>query len=429
MTRRRVPSGSSRHARPRRVALELTPFEAIGIVGFLAGLTVLPTPYALGWGAAAAGLASLNRARGWPWLLRASALALVVGAIGAAVLGSSRPTMRWHWEQSASDVASANDPVGYYPARPALVCTSGSLCEAGQRPLLNALVFGTSFPQGIRDERRFLAARVIQQGLPAYITSDLSPVHDPLRVAPGDEIEVTGIIDNAGAGSEASATARYVRALLAFPEGAGIAHALLASVSSPSTNPTAVSDSVLIESRVPTYLRYEPGSAVVLAQHDSVHYELPDRFLAPYHPDHLDRRALAGHGARVGCSKPDGILPAGRSCALRFRARFAVRYAASAIDVNGLGGIAQGFSEVTGIVRGEDEIPLYWAPYRGDPSYFLPNGRDVAIDCVLYTDTGRWYHVADVAKLRDGPIYGYDTAFIRGRNVVDIRNTPNDCFV
>jgi hypothetical protein len=421
-------SAHAQSPKPQPTAWRPTPAEAVGVIASLASFTLFPVPVALVCCAATAALVSLDERRRWRQVLRVSALALTVGAIAAALLGSSRPTVRWHWDRSATDLASAADSVGYFPSRPALVCTTGTVCETGQRPLLNSLMFGNSgFRQGIRDERRFLMAGTVRQQLPVYLTSDLRPMHDPLRVAPGDEIEVAGIVDNAGDPASRTTTARDVRVLLAFPNGAGTRHALVGSVSIPLADPTAVSDSVAIESRAPTYLRYVPGSAVVVGQQGSVRYRLPDEFFAPYDADRLDRRALAGKGARVGCSRPDGIVPAGRGCAVRFAARFDVRYAASAIDVNGIGGIAQGFSEVVGTVRGRGEIPLYWAPHLSAVSYLgVRSGRVVSIDCVLYTGTSTWYHVADAAKLRDGPIYGYDTAFIRGRNVVDVRNTP-DC--
>ena len=410
--------------------MRLTPIEAIGVVGSLAGLTVLPLPAALASCAAAAALVSVDERGRRRWMLRAGALALSLGAIVAAVSDDDAgPVVRWQWDRAASDLASATDPVGYFPSRPGLVCTTGTACAAGERPRLNVLMFGNGgFPQGIRDERRFLMARIVPE-TPLYFTSDLGPMHDPLRVAPGDEIEVSGIVDNAGDRSDPASIARAVRVLLSFPEGAGTTHALLSSVSSPSAAPAAVSDSVLIESKAPTYLRYKPGSAVVLGPQGSVRYHLPDGFLAPYDADRLDRRTLAARGAPVGCSKPDGALPAGRSCAVRFQATFDVRYAASALDVNGIGGITQGFTEVTGVVHGDGYVPLYWAPRRSAMSDLdARSGRDVSIDCILFAGTGIWYHVADAAKLRDGAIYGYDTAFIPARNITHLRNSPNECF-
>jgi hypothetical protein len=423
---RRVKDRTGTRLEPQPAAWPVTEW-AIAIISSIASITLFPTPATLACWAAIVGLVAWRLGR-WRWTLGLGALALGVAALVTAVSAhSTGPTVQWQWDRTATDVASAVDPDGYFPPRPALVCATGTSCETGQRPLLNALRFGNGgFPQGVRDERRFLMARIVGQP-PLYAITDLRAMRDPLRVAPGNEIEVAGIVDNAGDSSRPSTTARDLRVLLTLPNGAGTSHAILSSVSAPNADPAAVSDSVVITSRMPTYLRYRPGSAVVMGQ-GSVRYALPDEFLAFHAADGLDRRALAGHGARIGCSQPNGILPAGRDCAVRFEARFDVRYAASAIDVNGIGGTS-GYPEVIGTVRGHGEVPLYWTPHWSAISELtVPSGRIISIDCVLYTDTGTWYHVADAAKLRDGPINGYDTAFIPGHKV-DVSRQPNDCFV
>jgi hypothetical protein len=422
---RRAKDRTGTRLEPQPVTWQVTE-AAVALITALAGLTLFPIHVALACCAAIVGLVAwrLHRRR---WVLGTGALALAAAALVTAISAhDTQPPIQWQWDRMATDLASASEPVGFFPARPALVCTTGA-CGTGQRLLLNSLIFGNGgFPQGVRDERRFLTARIVPE-LPVYATTDLSVMHDPLRVAPGDEIEVAGIVDNAGDSSRSSTTARDLRVLLALPTGAGKSHAILSSVSAPNADRTAVSDSVVITSSMPTYLRYKPGSAIVVGQ-GSVHYRLPEEFLAFYDAARLDRRALAGHGAPIGCSRPDGILPAGRRCAMRFEARFDVRYAASSIDINGIGGITQGFSEVSGTVRGHGQVPLYWAPHRSAFSYLtVPSGRDVSIDCVLYTGTSTWYHVADAARLRDGPMYGYDTAFIPARNIIDVCNFPTDC--
>lgn len=400
----------------------------------LASVIFLPGWAALVCVTAIAGLVAVGLPR-WRLPLGMIAVASVIAIPVVLSISGHRSSpsvlVTQQWDRWPTDLASATDPSGFFPARPALRCNGPATCGTGGVPILNALVFGSGgFPQGIPDERRFLDAQVVRDP-PVHLIDDLEPMHDPLRVSPGDTIAISGIIDNAGPPGTASATAREVRALIALPNGSGKDQSVLGEVSALNSNPSAVSDSVTLKSTVPIYLRYEPGTASITRE-GSPSYRLSDRLVTFYDPDHLDRRELAGHGVRVGCHGPNGVVPAGRSCALRYQALFDVRYAAVPEDVNGIGGILTPDFEIgdpRGIVRGKDDVTLYWSPHYTAFSYLTVRGGSlVSIDCAVYPGDGSaWYHLPSAVNIGTRTIHGYDTAFIPGRDIVHLRNDPPDC--
>jgi hypothetical protein len=408
--------------------------RVVGLVATLAGaataLAKAPAFVALACLAVGAGLSALDVPR---WRIPLGVAALVLTLAVAALLlvpddrdGPSALAVR-QWDRWPTDLASATDPTGFFPARPGLRCNGSATCGAGNVPVLNSLVFGAGgFLQGIPDERRFLDAEIVRAE-PALPVEDLRPMHDPLRVAPGDRVEISGIADNAGTPGAATATARNVRALIALPEGNGTNQSVLSSVSALNSDPSAVSDSVRLMSKVPIYLRYEPGTASV-SRVGSPSYRLPDRLITTYDPYRFDRRELAGHGVRVGCARSNGVLPSGRACALRYKAVFDVRYAAMPDNVNGVGAINSGTFEVGGTVRGKGDVWLYWSPRWGALSDLTARGGSfVYIDCFLSTKDSLWYHVSTAAPVGRGTTRGWDTAFIPARAIVGLHDVPSDC--
>jgi hypothetical protein len=422
----------------QRAELELSVLEALVLAFGLVISVVTFVSYGRGLGlaAGAAGVALaayVTRHRRWA-RTSLTTVAVLLGALALAVLVGAHfhndhpaATVRPTWDRSPTDLASATEPEGLFPARPGLVCDAPPACGTGETPALDTLVFGDAgFPQGVRDERRFLRARVVLDPR-THLLEDLRPGHDPLRVTPGDTIEITGIVDNAATPGRAGSTAHGARALIELPSGSGMSHAVLSSVSAANAVPTAVSDSVTIESTMPIYLRYRLGSASVTRQGSPL-YALPDQLVNTYRQNQLDRRQLAGHGVRLGCQEPDGNVPAGRACALEFRALFDVRYAATPHDVNGISGLDDAQMETAGRVNGRAPVPLYWSPRWGSISDLSLNGGDEAsVDCAIFGLHGTWYHLADAVSHPRHPELGLDTAFIPARAVTIMRGFVTEC--
>jgi hypothetical protein len=248
---------------------------------------------------------------------------------------------------------------------------------------------------------------------------------DPLFVRPGETVRVSGVIDNSGAGKYA--TAEDVRALIAIPPGSGKRLTILATVSSPSTLPTLITDSVTLWSTDPVYIRYEPGTAYAIRNTEEV-YELPNSLVTEYDPKELDRRLFAGQGPLVGCRKADGVIPPGRACALRFQAVFKVGYAAVEDDTDGLTMGLETAADETGVrVRHLEELYFSAAPEAGtETGGERPKpGSRLSVDCELQGRDGTiWYHVASIEEDSDE---GFETAFIEGRQVTPPSHTPEEC--
>lgn len=315
---------------------------------------------------------------------------------------------------------------GFFPPRLARSCRIPALCATGTRPSINSLFFsGSAFPQSIRDERQFLLAKRIPAGEETPLTPET--LSDPLWVSPGDRIRVVAIVDNAGARAEPDAVARGVRALLVLPVGSGTTHVLLTSISTTNADPPLVSDSLVIRSREPTYLRYEKGSASV-QRPGAAGYRLTDALVSTYRPP-VDRRRLAAGGVRLGCTRADGQIPGGRSCAFTYRATFEVRYAATSLNVNGLGRLKLAPFEVSGRLRsGSGATPLYWSPSWDSPTeYWVSDGTVAFLDCVIRRDGFTWYHLPDAEPNAGHRRRGFDTAFAPGSDVSLLRNTPPRC--
>jgi hypothetical protein len=222
---------------------------------------------------------------------------------------------------------------------------------------------------------------------------------DPLFVRPGETVRVSGVIDNAGAGKHA--TAEGVRALIAIPPGSGKRLTILAAISSPGILPILITDSVTLWSTDPIYIRYEPGTAYATRNTEGV-YELPNSLVTEYDPKELDRRLFAGQGPLVGCRKADGVMPPGRTCALRFQAVFKVGYAAIDEDTDGLTtGLESAAAEPTVRVRDLEELYFSNAPEPGtkmERERPKPGSR-LPVDCQLRGRDGTtWYHVASIEE-------------------------------
>lgn len=407
---------------------------AVGLAGGAAALLTLGLAAALVFCAGVAGIAAYGlayRRRVAKWLTVAAALfgLLAGGVYISSYVGDGDGTMRLRAvrEPWPTDVAAASEPEGFFPPRAGLRCNFAPTCVTGDTPSLNALVFGDSgFPQGVADERRFLGARVVKEP-GTHLLEDLRAARDPLAVRPGDTIEVSGVIDNAGAPGSTTATAHNVRALILLPAGSGTSHTVLSSVSASDAVPTGVSDSVGVMSTMPVYLRYRLGSASI-THHDLAGYKLPDQLVNLYSPDRLDRRQLAGRGVAVGCQRPDGRLPGGRACAVEFHAFFDVRYAATSTTVNGISGVDDAPFETAGRVHGRGEVQLYWAPRWGAFSdLFIKGGSETLVDCAAYGPGGTWYHVPDAASHPRHPELGLDTAFIAAKDITITRGFVSEC--
>ena len=314
------------------------------------------------------------------------------------------------WDRRMPDLGAVDRAAGFYPPRRGRICRVPSACSTGAVPSLNALVFENGSPQGVADQRRFLVAQKI-----TFDHETIDRLLDPLNVTPGDSVRISGLVDN----SARSATAEDVRALIALPPGSGKEHVVLSSVSAINASPTTVSDSVTLRSDVPVYLRLEKCCGYITRRNEPVSH-LPTSLLAMYDPGALDRRDLAGRGARLGCRKRDGRVAAGRSCAFHYQAILSVRYAATADDINGIGPMESAAAEVTAKVRGKDEIFLSWAPKPDTESYLsVVGGTELTLDCELHAHGVNWYHVSD-ADQEDDEAKGFDTAFLDGQSLTRV---------
>jgi len=327
------------------------------------------------------------------------------------------------WGTSRKGLGAADRPHGYFPARRARMCRVTAGCSNGLSASLNALVFSDGgFLQGTEDERRFLAAQ------PVTSHEWLEPLDDPLTVRPGDHIRVTGLIDNGGR-KGAKGTARNVRALIALPPAAGRRIDLLSAVSSLDADPAAVSDSVTIQSDVPIFLAYERTTAFAYRPEGTAEalepegYRLPDHLVTWYVPDRLDRRQLAGQGVLVGCRKPDGVMPPGRECALRFQAILDVLYAATEEDVNSLGNWAYpSIYAAAARIRGERVVSLYWSPEWGEPGELrVPASGKLRVDCRIKGDGSTWYHVSNAE------FEARNSGFVNQRRISSVRGRLPRC--
>jgi hypothetical protein len=323
------------------------------------------------------------------------------------------------WVTKTPDLASATAVLGVYPGRAARLCGVIAACSTGPVANLDAIVFreGNVF-QGVSDERQFLGAQEVNT------QEKLHPMLDPLFVRPGETIRVSGVIDNDGEGRHA--IAEGVRALIAIPPGYGKRLSLLAAVSSPSTLPTLITDSVVLRSTNPIYLRYEPGTAFATRNTEGV-YKLPNALVTEYDPKELDRRLFAGQGPLVGCRSADGVMPPGRKCAIRFQAVFKVAYAAVEEDTNGLTiGLDSYSDEVSVQVRHREELYFSDAPEPGTEAEGEPPrpGRRLPLDCELRRDGTTWYHVASI---EEDSGEGAETAFIESRQVTAPSHRLPEC--
>lgn len=362
-------------------------------------------------------------------LIPGSAICLVVATllfVGVFGTTASRSSSRvgtpstGKWSNTTPQLAAPTSPAGVYPGRPARICAVIATCSTGALPDLDALVFreGSVF-QGVSDERDFLGAQEVNT------QEKLHPMLDPLFVRPGETVRVSGVIDNAGAGKHA--TAEGVRALIAIPPGSGKRLTILAAISSPGTLPTLITDSVTLWSTDPIYIRYEPGTAYATRNTEGV-YELPNSLVTEYDPKELDRRLFAGQGPLVGCRKADGVMPPGRTCALRFQAVFKVGYAAIDEDTDGLTtGLESAAAEPTVRVRDLEELYFSNAPEPGtEMERERPKpGSRLPVDCQLRGRDGTtWYHVASIEEDSNE---GFETAFIEGRQVTPPSHQPEEC--
>ncbi len=362
-------------------------------------------------------------------LIPGSAMCLVVatllyfGVFGTTASRSSSPVdtqSTGNWSKATPQLTSPTSAFGVYPGRVARVCVVIASCSTGALPDLDALVFreGNVF-QGVSDEREFLGAQEVNTH------EKLHPMLDPLFVRPGETVRVSGVIDNAGAGKYAIADG--VRALITIPPGFGKRLIILAAVSSPSTLPTLITDSVTLWSTDPIYIRYEPGTAYATRNTEEV-YKLPNSLVTEYDPKELDRRLFAGQGPLVGCRKADGVMPPGRTCALRFQAVFKVGYAAIEEDTNGLTtGLDSAAAETTVRVRNLEELYFSNAPEPGTAMEREPPkpGSRLPVDCQLRGHDGTtWYHVASIEEDSNE---GFETGFIEGRQVTPPSHQPEEC--
>lgn len=409
---------------------------------------------AVGFGSAAASLATLS---GWHiWLalaLIAAALSALVPmrklTIGAASVatglfvvtllvalsnagrgdhrrpyrarssGSVPPTAVASLLVQGADRGAATSPLGYYPPRPATPCSVAASCSSASRPALDALRFtGGSFFEGIGDERAFVDAQVVGP------TEAQQPYSDPVHVAPGDNLRIAGLIDNSGR----SSMARGVRAIIALPPGNGDRQVVFSAVSGSNTQPAAISDSVVVLSKVPVYLTYEWGSSDVYRGFNSL-YRPGNAIVTTYDPSLFDRRVFGSQGVLVGCHRRDGIVPGGRTCAFRYEAIFAVRYAAvRSVDVNSAQGIQEDPATGTAHVAGHQPVGTYFAPdYASYAGYLtVTGGRKIDLDCTIIASGVRWYHLSDVDS--QGNFYfDMDTGFLPAEDLSHVTGRLPGC--
>jgi len=287
-----------------------------------------------------------------------------------------------------ADRGAATSPLGYYPSRPATPCAVATSCSSASAPTLDTLRFtGDFFFEGIGDERAFVDAQVVGP------TEAQQPYSDPVYVAPGDDLRISGLIDNSGRTS----IARGVRAIIALPPGNGDRQVAFSAVSGSNTQPAAISDSVVVLSKVPVYLTYEWGSSDVYRDFDSL-YRPGDAIVTTYDPSLFDRRVFGSQGVLVGCHRGDGVVPSGRTCAFRYEAIFAVRYAAvRSVDVNSVQGIQVDPATETAHVVGHQPVATYYAPDYTSTGYLtVKGGREVDLDCTIIAGGVRWYHLSDI---------------------------------
>jgi hypothetical protein len=420
----------SRESIPERNAIRDAAITAVGFasaaisLGTLSGAALL---FALALISLVAGLLVPRRRLGLG--LYVAALAFFVTAIGlgasegGAPAGVAQPDSG-DWDSMQADAGAPDLPVGSYPPRRARVCRIVADCSTGPTAKLNSLLFSNGgYLEGTSDERHFLAAQKVT------LHEWVEPLDDPLMVDPGDVIRVSGLVDNNANRPGRRGTARNVRALILLPPGSGKTITVLSSVSAANTNPAAVSDSGTIESKAPIYLVNEPESEMAIrtssdqeVEEEEI-YDLPAKLVSHYLPRSLDRRQLAGRGVLVGCHQPDGVIPPGRFCALRFQAILAVRYAATSENVSSASEI--GFPPLRAAsarIRGSNTLSLFWTPNGTDSWYIrVPKIGRIRIDCRLRRSGLTWYHVSNFEGL------AYNSGFVSGRRVAEVRGHLSSC--
>lgn len=331
-----------------------------------------------------------------------------------------------NWDSTQPELGAADGARGFYPARRVRICQVVATCATGPTAALDSLIFAEGgYLQGTSDERRFLAAQKVTPH------EWVEPLHDPLIVKPGDVIRVSGLIDNSANRPGPSGTAKGVRALIGVPPGSGKSITLLSSVSSINTVLASISDSVTIESRVPIFLAFEREPTLAIrpssgpgAEEEEI-YDLSPELVTRYVPNQLDRRQLAGRGVLVGCSHPNGLMPPGRACSLRFQVLFAVRYAATPEDTNSIAEIGYSpFNGASARIRGGRSVSLFWGPEWGESTYIIVHkNHRVAADCRLRSKGTIWYHISNA----DGEVY--DSGFISCRRVAAVKGYLPTCSI
>lgn len=330
------------------------------------------------------------------------------------------------WDSAQPELGKANHARGFYPARRARICRVVATCATGPIAALDSLVFAEGgYLQGTSDERRFLAAQKVTPH------EWVEPLHDPLVVKPGDVVRVSGLIDNSATRPGPRGTAKGVRALIGLPPGNGKSITLLSSVSSVNTALAAISDSVTVESKVPIFLAFEREPTLAIRPSSSpgteeeVIYNLSPELVTHYVPHQLDRRQLAGRGVLVGCAHPNGLMPPGRACSLRFQALFAVRYAATSEETNSTGEIGYpSRNDASARIRGGRSVSLFWGPEWGESTYIiLHKNHRVAVDCRLRSKGTIWYHISSA----DGEVY--NSGFIDHRRVAAVKGYLPTCSI
>ncbi len=415
----------------------------IAAVGFAAAVVSF---ISLSWQLAAVALgvvcvvlaALMPRRSSTAWLYAIAAVLVATGAIGSLASGAAarrEQLATQHmtastsaWDSQTPGLGSVSTATGFYPARPALVCSVPATCNTGPLASLDSLVFQDgSVPQGAPDERRFLGAQEVGSG------ENLRPLQDPLVVHPGETIRISGFVDNSASGLSPQSTAHGVRAIVLLPHNTGKKIVLLSALSSIDASPPVVSDSVTIDSPVPIYLRYEPSLAYAIRGGHAL-YHLPGSLATEYEPSRLDRRTFAGQGVLIGCHRADGLVPSRRQCAFSFQALFTVHYAATSEDENGLSPGLGGYPDEDIVrVRGiEDSFFLNWEPRKGTEGVVeVKNGHLLALDCALYDGRTLWDHVAATEVPGDpnegGEEEGIETGFIEAAHVTRPPKPLEEC--
>jgi hypothetical protein len=406
--------------------------SAAASLGALSGSALL---LALALISAAAGLLVPHRRLGLG--LYFAAFAFLSTAAGLSLLsndaeqqGQAQSDVHYHsggsgWDSTQPELGAANRARGFYPARQARICQVSATCTTGPTAALNSLVFAEGgYLQGTSDERRFLAAQKVTP------QEWVEPLHDPLIVKPGDTIRVSGLIDNSATHTGPHSTAKGVRVLIGLPPGNGKRITLLSSISSINTVPAAISDSVTIESKVPIFLTLEREATLAIrpspsaeAEEEAI-YDLPPKMTTRYIPNSLDRRQLAGRGVLVGCHRPNGLMPPGRACSLRFQAILRVLYAATAEDTNSLGGIAYPpLGTASALIRGGRSVSLFYAPEWGESTYTtVSKNHRIPVDCRLRSHGTTWYHVSNADE------EAYNSGFVSCRRISAVKGYLSTCF-